>query len=369
MAEFLICARSARALAVSASASGATVHALDCFGDTDLRAVAASWQRVAGADGELDEAAVLAAAAAPVLRGKPLIYGGGLERSPALLEALAHGRALVGNGAQVLRRVCDARVFFATLDTLGIACPAVRFEPVHAGGPWLVKREGAAGGAHVRCYRSGDPLPAGCYLQRQVRGQVLSASFVATGTGARVVGYAQAFSVQSRAGTFWHAGLVSVPPPRGSEIIERWAKQLARAFGLRGLNGIDCMIAPSGRITLLELNPRPGASAFLLPGGEMAVALHVAAAADGRLPDAPVPPRRCHASGVVYALDAPVSIGLSAWPGWTADRPAPGTRIEAGQPICTVYASGPTMHRAMADVRRRAALIDDRINLLKGKTE
>jgi predicted ATP-grasp superfamily ATP-dependent carboligase len=46
------------------------------------------------------------------------------------------------------------------------------------------------------------------------------------------------------------------------------------------------------------------------------------------------------------------------WPDWVADRPAPGARIEAGAPVCTVLATAPMPEkvRALADERVAGAL-------------
>jgi uncharacterized protein len=84
-------------------------------------------------------------------------------------------------------------------------------------------------------------------------------------------------------------------------------------------------------------------------------ALHIAAC-EGRL--APVPMGSAFtAAEVVYAPHDMAPRVEQNWPDWTADRPSPGTRIAAGDPLCTTLASGATVELARICVGERARRI------------
>jgi predicted ATP-grasp superfamily ATP-dependent carboligase len=49
------------------------------------------------------------------------------------------------------------------------------------------------------------------------------------------------------------------------------------------------------------------------------------------------------------------------WPDWVVDRPAPGTRIAAGDPLCTALACGASVDLARACATERARGIIARV--------
>ena len=75
----------------------------------------------------------------------------------------------------------------------------------------------------------------------------------------------------------------------------------------------------------------------------------------GELPDLPLlgpgASVEIRAAGVFYA-PTPIEV-RDALPRWAADRPAPGTRIAAGEPVCTVQATGRDLADARAVLARR----------------
>ena len=54
------------------------------------------------------------------------------------------------------------------------------------------------------------------------------------------------------------------------------------------------------------------------------------------------------------AIDRKLEDRPAFWPDWTADRQSPGTSLAAGDPVCTVFARGPSAAAARAIVRSRA---------------
>jgi predicted ATP-grasp superfamily ATP-dependent carboligase len=125
---------------------------------------------------------------------------------------------------------------------------------------------------------------------------------------------------------------------------------LTRRFQLRGVNGIDLVVAmdDSGpQPYLVEVNPRYTASMELL---ERAYGLnifsHHLAAMEGHLPEFSLadrlPSRHTYfGKAVVYARR---TVTMPETAGWVErgrrDIPFPGERIEAGHPVCTVLAEG-----------------------------
>jgi predicted ATP-grasp superfamily ATP-dependent carboligase len=77
----------------------------------------------------------------------------------------------------------------------------------------------------------------------------------------------------------------------------------------------------------------------------------------GFLPTQVPPAVEACASAIVYA-DADIArLPPIDWPDWVADRPHAGSRINAGEPLCSVTASGTT-----ADAARR--LVDGRVDAI-----
>jgi predicted ATP-grasp superfamily ATP-dependent carboligase len=133
---------------------------------------------------------------------------------------------------------------------------------------------------------------------------------------------------------------------------------LAEATGLVGLNSLD-MLIDGEAWTILEVNPRPGATIDIFDGfgGLSLWDVHCRAAA-GELPTLPARrSRRSRAAAVVYADRARHVPASLRWRRWTADIPAPLTAFPAGAPVCTVMAQGGDMEAARSLAVRRAAMV------------
>jgi predicted ATP-grasp superfamily ATP-dependent carboligase len=108
---------------------------------------------------------------------------------------------------------------------------------------------------------------------------------------------------------------------------------------------------------LIEVNPRPGATLDIFEPAEASLfALHVDACR-GRLPENPPSFAGAAAAQTVYARRAIASMPPLAWPAWTADRQPPGTRVDAGAPLCTVLARAEAAGDAKQLVQERAGRI------------
>ncbi len=356
----LAVATSGRALARSACRGGWRVRVIDCFADSDTRQLADRCVRVALHHDCLDTQQVLAAVDDTPL-DTAVVYGGGMEAQPDLIDRIAALRTVYGNNSEAVSTVGDPAKFFPLLRRLGVPHPnTVTSAPEDNSGQWLCKRKRGCGGGHVHWWRSGD-ASADCYYQRYVEGVPMSVLFLADGEHAQIVGFNRQFTAPiAGERAFRYGGAVSRPPvaPADIGVLEHAVAALTVALGLRGLNSLD-FIAGSGGPEILELNARPSAT-FELYDADVRGGLlqwHIDAFR-GLLPG-PLAWRRswARAHAIVYAeQDIEVPSALR-WPGWITDRPCAGERIGAGSPICSVTAPGRDFHAASAALHARQARV------------
>jgi uncharacterized protein len=140
---------------------------------------------------------------------------------------------------------------------------------------------------------------------------------------------------------------------------------LAERFALRGLCGID-FILRDGVAWVLEVNPRPTAAAELLERahGRSVFDLHVR----GCLGELPPPDPWPEASGtwgkaILFARRAAVLPDTGPWleRDDVRDIPFAGDRIQAGHPICTVFARGHDAGGCRLALRRAATWIESQL--------
>lgn len=317
-----------------ADLAGRDVVAFDLFGDLDLRA-----SRVVTAGGLT--ALVDAALAEPP---GTVVYGASFENHPKLVARLAERHTVAGNPPETLRAVRDPQQLAAVLRDV----PAISFTTtVDRSRRWLRKPLRGGGGTRVRDWRGGA-LAAGTYLQERIEGSPCSAAAIANGEDAVVLGLTEqlvgrrAFGVRGYRWcgnvTLEHEGLKA----QASEI----CSQVARAFGLRGLFGVD-FIWDGERAWTLEVNPRPTASLELFGDGDT-----LAAHLRGELSE-PRPPRAT-GKAVLFATED-ITIGDSER--WlevgVRDVPHPGEKIAAGRPICTLFTTAPEPVAALEEQAAR----------------
>ncbi len=398
---------STRALADAALRSGFQPRTVDFFGDLDQkrrvenvslgRDLGRAWSPLA---------AVAVAASVPAAR---VAYGFDLENHADAVERLAAGRELLGNPASVLRAARDPAILFRVLSEAGIPTPltlfpgsgaAVAGRETAAVRSWLVKPLRGGGGRGVAAAEPGRVPGPDEMLQELVPGPVLGFSFLADGRRVRPLGLATQLEGRAAFGaaTFAYAGSLSCLPPGLDEATLREqalsaAAAVTRAFGLRGWNGLD-FIVRNGEVLPLEVNPRHTSSMELwdAPGARL-FAAHVEACrgridgtwlprpaevrgkavlfarrsvvvrgSAGRLADLPGPPHRARpAEGAgVAEEEAPAARkGGARWPERAvADVPHSGERIAGGQPVCSLYATGPSAAACVAALHAVAARVE-----------
>jgi uncharacterized protein len=354
----LIAALTGRALAASAGRAGFAPLVVDAFGDEDMRASAAAFTQLAEVTRVGFRARPLLAALAAVAEKAPsppvgLVLGSGFEDTPKLLATLARHYPLIGNGSEAIARAKHPATFFPLLDRLGIAHPETQLEPPRAPNGWLSKRIGGSGGAHVLpC--SAAKIDRHRYYQRCMEGTPVSLLAIAAGSAVHLVGFSRQWTVGGAVRPYRYGGAVG-PASLGAAIEERMltaAQSVCRALELVGLVSFD-FVLKDGIPYLLEVNPRPGATIDVFDDARGALFQAHLAASRG-LPFAlPKAAPSVHAAGVLYAGPSPLVVASMTWPDWTADRPAPSTRIPSFRPIATVFADGADATQAEQNCRRR----------------
>lgn len=366
---------SARMLAQSARRAGFRVAALDLFGDRDTRQAAELWLGV-GSDAHLTISRERVADALARVARLPHMLGwigtSGLEPLLRELGEMPNLPRWLGNGTAATQAVRDPRRFFAMLDALGIAHPPVTLaQPADPRG-WLYKHADGCGGTHiVEAARAAETAeislsqsPAGGYYQRRANGRSMSALFVAARGGVSLLGCAEQHCVAIGPYPYVHvgaAGPVRLPAPL-ARTLDRALAGIVASTGLVGLNSID-FLCDGDTLQVLEINARPSATMALYEAADPLawprglLACHVEACTRGTLP----PPGRAdpprHAAQRVLFAEAPF-VASAAFSDacmrepCCRDVPMPGTRIESGHPVCTLFATATTVDAACAELAR-----------------
>jgi predicted ATP-grasp superfamily ATP-dependent carboligase len=358
----LIAAVSGRALAASARRAGYLPLVTDFFGDQDTLRVAHAHVRLGGelARG-FEERALFDALTKLSERHRPLgiVWGTGFEDRTELLRGMAQRWRLFGNDAETVARTKSPEFFAKVCGALGIPSPELSLVRPARPADWLAKRQGGAGGAHIRSALRPDRPESEIYYQRKVPGTPISCLFLADGARALALGFSEQWSLPTARQPFRYGGAVrpaSITRHAG-EALTAAVQRLAAAIPLVGLNSADFLVDGKG-FWLLEINPRPGATLDLFEQPDQSLfALHVAACT-GQLAAAAYDFDGAKAAAIVYAEEGIGSVPNLDWPDWTADRPLTGGAIKVGEPVCTVYADGstPAEARALADTRRKLVL-------------
>ncbi|WP_088281235.1 ATP-grasp domain-containing protein [Ideonella sp. A 288] len=373
MAVLVVAAVSARVLAEQARDDGFEVVALDLFGDVDTRSSCAQWLPI-GRPGSLhiDADATLAALDSLARAGGAIgwIAGSGFEGQPELLQRGDAVLPLIGTAPEAVRRVRDPRQFFGMLDAEGIGHPEVSWSAPADGQGWLIKDAAGCGGWHIRRAAAAGEASApvapdkGHYLQREMPGRSMSATFIANGTDACVLGFNELIVQRMGDRPHVYGGVVGpVPLPDGvAHRIEQAVRRIASVFGLRGLGSLDFLL-DGDDFAVLEVNPRPPASMDLYgrqqgtpsPGP---IAAHLRACLHDELPVAPSQGPRGIVKGtqIVFApaalqLDAAAAHRLAHLPG-CHDLPSAHARFDSHDPLCSVSASGPSAEAVRASLER-----------------
>lgn len=363
--EVLIVAISGRALAQSALRSSRHVRVLDAFADADTQRLAQTLCVAANGTIALDEDKLFAALDAFDPGPRAIVPGGGFERMPRTLDRLAAYGTLCANDADLVAALKDPVLSAELLRSLGWQVPEIRRDPPADPAGWLQKDIGGAGGVHVR--RAGHARPhARAYYQREQPGRPVSVTFLADARRAWVLGFNALMVRAVGEAPFCYAGAAtcSLEPALEREV-RAGLDRLVRLTGLRGLNGVDFLVAGGG-LHALEVNPRPTATFELYDPdyAEGLVAWHMRSFG-GPLSDFAVPPDSSQGSArayaIVYAEHALCVPADAQLPAWCRDLPVSGSRIAPGAPVLSVFAKAGDETAAQILLRERRSHLLQRL--------
>jgi predicted ATP-grasp superfamily ATP-dependent carboligase len=332
----LIVAQSGRFLAQIAHRAGYPVWVADCFGDNDTLEVASRWLPITNLSNPLSVLDTVLA----LSNGEActLVYGSGIESFHGILGQLPNRIKLVGNSQHTIETVKNPSQFFNTLDQLAIAYPMTQLHPPQETIGWLSKSPNGLGGGHIE-YCQAEIQRADVYYQRYVNGISGSVLFLANGADSQLLSINQQFSVNAPEIPFLLSGLGT--PFHLSDVHQNMLQSMIDALlsqlDLYGLNSLDFIITDADEILVLEINPRPSASAELLTQLPQLFNLHIDAC-QGRLLIDTVSRPKTNPTYLhyIFAQHNTVIPNNIIWPSMCHDIPAAGHLILNKEPICTV---------------------------------
>ncbi len=356
---------STRAAAFTAIRCGLLPRCVDYFSDRDLAALCPV-ERV-----EPEHPLRGFLSAAETHPPSPWFYTGGFENHPDLVEQISRRHHLWGVGADALRSVRDPIAVARVLDHANIPALEVRLDPrgLPTDGSWLVKPVASGGGRGI------EPLTARSvsssssnYYQRRVNGPSFSALFIGRRDRARLVGITRQWIGIAGAPFAYRGGIG--PCPMSADLAGRLkaiGDRFAEAFGLVGWFGVDYVLSEAIPWPV-EINPRYTASIEIheLASGRSLLDEHRRACekiTDQRIgpssletPHAPVIAKR-----ILYAerpLVVPeIRVGDRGVDRFEvpaiADVPTAGIRVETGEPIMTLFATGGNEASCCEELERR----------------
>ena len=292
------------------------------------------------------------------------------ENHPRAVATLAAGRTLLGNPPDVLRRVRDPALLAATLRAGGFPVPQVSASP-GAGGRWLIKPLASGGGQRVREWRGGA-VPRHAYFQEWIDGTPGSVVFAAANGRAVVLGMSRQLTGDPAFGAagFRYCGNILSAP--GADLLARATALTATvtsAFDLVGVNGVD-FIARDDVPYAVEVNPRWSSSMELIEraSGLSVFGAHAEACRSNRLPEfnlaGHLATRGAVGKAIVFARRDVRADDTGDWleDADVRDVPHPGEVFNAGQPVCTVFASAPDAAQCYERLVARAERIYAELN-------
>jgi predicted ATP-grasp superfamily ATP-dependent carboligase len=373
--HLLLVGASVRAAAFAALRAGLRPWCVDLFADADLRARCLV---VAAASATYPNSLREAAAAAPP---GPWMYTGALENYPRLVEQLSATRPLWGNDARALRAVRRPQMLADTFRAAGIPFPAVDGAIVpRPGSAVLIKPLKGSAGRQIDFAGKATMWKSGTYQQEFIAGDSIAAVYVGDGKAAGLVGVTRQLTGLDwlHAKRFAYCG--SIGPMRPRVVVEARLKKignvLARACGLRGLFGVDCILQGDTPWPV-EVNPRYTASVEVLEyaTGLRPLELHRGVFAGGAFPLGPpaTEAERYVGKAILFAREAftfprrgpwdPALDGTAAvdrMPAF-ADVPRPGQPIRGGAPILTLLTNGDSPRHCLETLKEIARDLDRRL--------
>ena len=324
---------------------------VDGYGDEDTRACAGGFEHLpefvtTGITGRSLRPALdrlMAASDEPPIG---LVLGAGFEDRLLLMASLEDDFQLLGTSAAASRHCKNPAHFFPTLARLGIAHPPTRFEPPSSPEGWLTKKIGCSGGRHILDTTAAARASKHAYFQKKVSGDAISVLGIVSPEG-DAFAFSRQWTSPAPAQPYRYGGAtgpLTLDEDLEARLIDT-CLTLAREFNLTGIVSFDFLIS-DGEPLLIEINPRPGATLDVFDDADGTLfAAHIAACTGdnpAEILQRQWQPPAARSAAYLYADTGPLTVNAINWAEWVMDRPAPGSRIAAQNPIATICAQADT---------------------------
>ncbi|MBT5019034.1 MAG: ATP-grasp domain-containing protein [Planctomicrobium sp.] len=374
--NLLIIGASTRAAAFSAKRAGYRPLCLDIFADADLQANAVV-RRIENYPQGLIQAL-------QSLPRFPLLYVGGLENQPEVLQVARERHDLLGNDADVVAAARDPAQLAESVRMAQVEMPEWRTaeEPPEKDGTWILRPLFGSGGRGIQVWNeeaaSSDVLQEPHGFQKLIVGTPYSGAYIASAEPGdiRFVGVTEQLigSKTSGAEKFQWSG--NIGPTTLSIPVEHKMRRVGNILkwklGLKGLFGVDFLVTEDERIFVTEVNPRYPASLELLEfaTGQVLLNDHIQCFVEVENSSAwsPSASGPLFGKAILYAANPfTMNVDLSAeisdyneFPAF-ADLPQVGTSFNAGEPVCTVFAQGATIQQCRESISSMLQQLRERL--------
>lgn len=369
MVDYLIIARSGRALAASAKRAGYKVCVADCFADADTKDVSESVHRLQFTNNGFIEAELLTHVQ-KVISHHPnikLITGSGFESSPGIIQSLNELAPVISNTKETIDAVKNPSRFFNMLNNQKICHPEFSFSKPDDTKKYVIKKKAGIGGEHVNWADQYEfEIGSTHYFQEYISGVPASALFLANGAQASIIGFNQQLISDEFADMpFLYQGAIRLEQDSvvNRNDVEHIVNVISKEAGLKGLCGLDYIVKPGNEIVVLEINPRPPSTFELYEFNQPLFNAHLACF-EGKLPDCigeNEDKESFRAYAIYYAKEKMCINGKIEWPDWVKDRPVSGSIIEPEYPVCTVFAEDISLDKVKSMLFNRLLEIETMI--------
>ncbi len=305
----------------------------------------------------------------------PVIYTGGLENYPKLVQRISEARPLWGNDAAALSRCRCPFTVAKLLQGARLSAPAVhsRIAELTGSRRWLRKPLAGSAGFGIQFVEPGMHDDERFFYQEFIAGTSMSASYVALPDETLLIGVTEQLIGEPwlHAPAFRYCGNIG-PVPIASTVRDtliRMGEVIASSCGLRGLFGIDFILHDETPM-LVEVNPRYTASMEVLERstGMPCIAMHRAAfePVERRWPVRIEWHGDLVGKAILYTsstlrfpknglwLKSIEDVSKGILSSDFADIPKEGEEIEAGWPVMTYFIAGNNAHECRNNLRERA---------------